>query len=399
MNIEKRTEKRGFQKTIIEKNVISIDIFLILNCIIYVHNFERDDVQEKLVGKNIFEIFDFIRNEKNSSGYYPAEINEDEFLGILNTVDHSRQVYEKIKIVDIDNSVYGNATGSDRVVNVSFLFEDCLIIVYKGTAGDYEWKDNVEGTYNITDTKQQRRALSYFDEMVEKFPDINKIYVSGHSKGGNKAQYIGVLRGDMSKLKKVYSFDGQGFNENFLKKYNKEITDNGYKIYNICNEYDYVNIIMRSVSNKIFIKSTTNIGNEDTRYSKIVHMLGGVHSPYSMFKKENGILTLNEVVEQSEIMKNFEKLFEYYDANMDEEDNKFMYYRMSLLMMDSGKEVFGVECPISPKGFFKRFTKLTREFTKNESDLDASEITRLFKPIFSDIGSIIIKGKISENNR
>ena len=98
-------------------------------------------------------------------------------------------------------------------------------------------------------------------------------------------------------------------------------------------------------------------------------------------------------------MKNFEKLFEYYDANMDEEDNKFMYYRMSLLMMDSGKEVFGVECPISPKGFFKRFTKLTREFTKNESDLDASEITRLFKPIFSDIGSIIIKGKISENNR
>ena len=28
MNIEKQTEKRGFQKTIIEKNVISIDIFL-----------------------------------------------------------------------------------------------------------------------------------------------------------------------------------------------------------------------------------------------------------------------------------------------------------------------------------------------------------------------------------
>lgn len=399
MNIEKRTEKRGFQKTIIEKNVISIDIFLILNCIIYVHNFERDDVQEKLVGKNIFEIFDFIRNEKNSSGYYPAEINEDEFLGILNTVDHSRQVYEKIKIVDIDNSVYGNATGSDRVVNVSFLFEDCLIIVYKGTAGDYEWKDNVEGTYNITDTKQQRRALRYFDKMVKKFDNISKIYVSGHSKGGNKAQYVGVLRGDMSKLKNVYSFDGQGFNINFLKKYNKEIENNKYKIFNICNEYDYVNIIMHSVSNKIFIKSVTNIGNEDNRYSKIIHRLGGVHSPYSMFKKENGILTLNDVVEQSEIMKNLEKLFEYYNANMKGEDNQFMYYRMSLLMMKSGKEVFGEECPIAPKGFSRRFIKLTRDFTKNESGLDSSEIINLFKPILSDIGSIIIKGKISENSR
>ena len=84
---------------------------------------------------------------------------------------------------------------------------------------------------------------------------------------------------------------------------------------------------------------------------------------------------------------------------MEEEDNQFMYYRMSLLMMKSGKEVFGEECPTPPKGFFRRFIKLTRDFTKNESGLDSSEIIRLFKPIFSDIGSIIIKGKISENNR
>ena len=379
--------------------MINIDVLLILNCIIYVHNFEKDDVQEKLVGKNIFEIFDFIRNKKKSSGFYPAEINEEEFSVILNTIEHNEQIYEKIKIVDVDNSIYGNASGSDRVVNVTFQFEDNLIIVYKGTAGDYEWKDNVEGTYNITDTKQQRRALKYFDEMVKNFPDVKKIYVSGHSKGGNKAQYIGVLRGNMSKLKNVYSFDGQGFNTNFIKKYNQEIENNKHKIFNICNEYDYVNIIMHSVSNKIFIKSITNVGNEDNRYSKIIHRLGGVHSPYSMFKKENEILTLNDVVEQSELMKNFEKLFEYYNANMEEEDNKFMYYRMSLLMMDSGKEVFGSECPTPPKGYFKRFAKLTREFTKNESELNSSQIIRLFKPIFSDIGSIIIKGKISENNR
>jgi len=376
--------------------MINIDVLLILNCIIYVHNFEKDNVQEKLVGKNIFEIFDFIRNKKNSSGFYPAEINEEEFSVVLNTIEHNKQIYEKIKIVDVDNSIYGNASGSDRVVNVTFQFEDNLIIVYKGTAGDYEWKDNVEGTYNITDTKQQRRALKYFDEMVKKFENVKEIYVSGHSKGGNKAQYIGVLRGNMSKLEKVYSFDGQGFNDNFLKKYNKEIELNKYKIFNICNEYDYVNILMHSVSNKIFIKSITNVGNEDDRYSKIIHRLGGVHSPYSMFKNENGVLTLNDVVEQSELMKNFEKLFEYYNANMEEKDNKFMYYRMSLLMMDSGKEVFGAECPTPPKGYFKRFAKLTRDFTKNESELSYSQIIRLFKPVFSDIGSIILKGRISK---
>ena len=374
--------------------MFGLDTFLILNCVIYVSSFEKDDVFENIVGKSLFEISDLLECKKNSLGIFPAEINEEEFSIILNTIKKNKELYEKIKIVDVDNSVYGNITGSDRVVNVTFLYEDNLIIVYKGTAGDFEWKDNVEGTYNISDTKQQRMALSYFDEMVEKFKDVKKVYVSGHSKGGNKSQYIGVLRGNMSKLERIYSFDGQGFNSIFLKKYNKEIENNRHKIFNICNEYDYVNILLFSIANKIFIKSTTNIGNDDDRQSKLKHRFGGFHSPYSMFKNENGILKLNDVTEQSDIMKNFEKLFEYYNTNMEIEDSKFMYYRMSLFMMESGSEVFGEDIPTTPKGFLKRFTNLTKEYTKHENELSFSEIMTLFKPILTDISSILIKGKL-----
>ena len=374
--------------------MFGLDTFLILNCVIYVSSFEKDDVFENIVGKSLFEISDLLECKKNSLGIFPAEINEEEFSIIINTIKKNKELYEKIKIIDVDNSVYGNITGSDRVVNVTFLYEDNLIIVYKGTAGDFEWKDNVEGTYNISDTKQQRMALSYFDEMVEKFKDVKKVYVSGHSKGGNKSQYIGVLRGNMSKLERVYSFDGQGFNSIFLKKYNKEIENNRHKIFNICNEYDYVNILLFSIANKIFIKSTTNIGNDDDRQSKLKHRFGGFHSPYSMFKNENGILKLNDVTEQSDIMKNFEKLFEYYNTNMEIEDSKFMYYRMSLFMMESGSEVFGEDIPTTPKGFLKRFTNLTKEYTKHENELSFSEIMTLFKPILTDISSILIKGKL-----
>ena len=374
--------------------MFGLDTFLILNCVIYVSSFEKDNVVENIVGKSLFEISDLLECKKNSLGIFLAEINEDEFSIIINTIKKNKELYEKIKIVDVDNSVYGNISGSDRVVNVTFLYEDNLIIVYKGTAGDFEWKDNVEGTYNISDTKQQRIALSYFDEMVEKFKDVKKVYVSGHSKGGNKSQYIGVLRGNMSKLERVYSFDGQGFNSIFLKKYNKEIENNRHKIFNICNEYDYVNILLFSIANKIFIKSTTGIGNDDDRQSKLKHRFGGFHSPYSMFKNENGILKLNDVTEQSDIMKNFEKLFEYYNTNMEIEDSKFMYYRMSLFMMESGSEVFGEDIPTTPKGFLKRFTKLTKEYTKHENELSFSEIMTLFKPILTDISSILIKGKL-----
>lgn len=374
--------------------MFGLDTFLILNCVIYVSSFKKDNVVENIISKSLFEISDLLECKKNSLGIFPAEINEDEFSIIINTIKKNKELYEKIKIVDVDNSVYGNISGSDRVVNVTFLYEDNLIIVYKGTAGDFEWKDNVEGTYNISDTKQQRMALSYFDEMVEKFKDVKKIYVSGHSKGGNKSQYIGVLRGNMSKLERVYSFDGQGFNSIFLKKYNKEIENNRHKIFNICNEYDYVNILLFSIANKIFIKSTTNIGNDDDRQSKLKHRFGGFHSPYSMFKNENGILILNEVTEQSDIMKNFEKLFEYYNTNMEIEDSKFMYYGMSLFMMESGSEVFGEDIPTTPKGFLKRFTNLTKEYTKHENELSFSEIMTLFKPILTDISSILIKGKL-----
>lgn len=378
--------------------MFGLDTFLILNCVIYVNSFEKEDVSENIVGKNLFEISDLLECKKNSLGIFPAEINEEEFSIIINTIKKNKELYEKIKIVDVDNSVYGNISGSDRVVNVTFLYEDNLIIVYKGTAGDFEWKDNVEGTYNISDTKQQRMALGYFDEMVEKFKDVKKVYVSGHSKGGNKSQYIGVLRGNMSKLEGVYSFDGQGFNSIFLKKYNKEIENNRHKIFNICNEYDYVNILLFSIANKIFIKSTTGIGNEKDRQSKLIHRFGGFHSPYSMFKNENGILKLNDVTEQSDIMKNFEKLFEYYNTNMEIEDSKFIYYRMSLFMMESGSEVFGEDIPTTPKGFLKRFTKLTKEYTKHENELSFSEIMTLFKPILTDISSILIKGKLAEEN-
>ena len=42
----------------------------------------------------------------------------------------------------------------------------------------------------------------------------------------NLAQYIGVLRGEDSKIKHVYSFDGQGFNDLFFEKYKDLIKKN-----------------------------------------------------------------------------------------------------------------------------------------------------------------------------
>lgn len=76
--------------------------------------------------------------------------------------------------------------------------------------------------------------------MVETYGEGKNIYVSGHSKGGNKAQYVGVLRG--SEIEHVYSFDGQGFSRAFVNRYQDEIDIYADKITNICNEFDYINV-------------------------------------------------------------------------------------------------------------------------------------------------------------
>ena len=63
-------------------------------------------------------------------------------------------------------------------------------MAYRGT-GDGEWPDNGIGM-TCASSAQQDSALSYFEEVVEAM-EINggqRLVVTGHSKGGNKAQFV-----------------------------------------------------------------------------------------------------------------------------------------------------------------------------------------------------------------
>ena len=62
-------------------------------------------------------------------------------------------------------------------------------VAFKGTTGGYEWHDNGEGAY-MTDTKCQMEAAGYINRLPEAYG--NHITVTGHSKGGNKAQYVTI---------------------------------------------------------------------------------------------------------------------------------------------------------------------------------------------------------------
>lgn len=120
-----------------------------------------------------------------------------------------------------------------------------------------EWHDNGEGGY-LSDTEQQRSALAY----IEKLP-YNNITVAGHSKGGNKAQYVAILS---DKVKRGFSFNGQGFSPEFIGKYRKEIINNCHKLLSLAAENDFVYPLLPTIApiREHFKVNTEDFANTNT---------------------------------------------------------------------------------------------------------------------------------------
>lgn len=123
---------------------------------------------------------------------------------------------------------------------------DDAVIAFRGTGPAYAaWDDNCQGGY-LSDTDMQQEALAFAQDCAQRYDDIT---VTGHSKGGNMAQYVTVLMGD--EVDRCVSFDGQGFGDEFLAKYADEIAANRDKIRSVCAHNDYVNILLTPIAGEI----------------------------------------------------------------------------------------------------------------------------------------------------
>lgn len=129
---------------------------------------------------------------------------------------------------------------------------DRIFIAYRGT-GDGEWPDNGLGmTQEVT--VQQQRAVDYFDTVVRKaqIRESQRVIVTGHSKGGNKAQFVTMETEFGDLVDRCYSVDGQGMSEKadarFRRKYSEEEYRNRIgKLYGIHGENDYVSPLGRQI--------------------------------------------------------------------------------------------------------------------------------------------------------
>ncbi len=144
---------------------------------------------------------------------------------------------------------------------------ESAMVVFRGTGGSYEaWADNVKGEY-LEDTRIQKLADDFIRYDCGVYENIT---VSGHSKGGNLAQYVTVLNAD--RVGRCVSFDGQGFSDGFREKYASLIAKASPRIKSISAHNDYVNILLGSIAlTQVFVKNRAD-------------NLADCHSSYALLK-------------------------------------------------------------------------------------------------------------------
>ena len=232
---------------------LTIEEIVLINNLLYCENlggpkgtFLHPSQQAKTIG-------DYVRGVLRNSAdieddtEYSTGVTGAEYKEILQAVKANEHLCE---IIIQEVHYEGANVGGGRSAFLIDPVYNEAIVAFKGTQSDAEWIDNVSGLYTVP-TAFQENALNWYRSLD--LDGYEAITVTGHSKGGNKAKYITIMDDSVDNC---FSFDGQGFSDEFIRKYSAEIVRNREKIINIIAESDFVNILLNDVGPKQFYLGT-----------------------------------------------------------------------------------------------------------------------------------------------
>lgn len=129
--------------------------------------------------------------------------------------------------------------------NANEKIEDVVVIFRGSSTNETEWSDNVLNANRVWSYPMDESVM-YINNLPEEYG--NNITVSGHSKGGNRAQYVTILT---DRIGRCLTYDGQGFSDEFVEYYKDEIEEKMSIIHSISAEYDYVNCLLNPIAGTI----------------------------------------------------------------------------------------------------------------------------------------------------
>ena len=198
-------------------------------------------------GKTVAEYLDDLKwDEIVDDKEYTSFMNGFDFKNIVMALRNNKRICDAVIREPHKDKAYGGGGGISTVFLNKEIKE--AVIAFRGTA-DNEWIDDFVGANKI-DSLQQINAMEWYKSVYEKLNLENyTVTVTGHSKGGNKSKYIGILADTPARS---VSFDGQGFSDEFIEHYRRRILKRQEFIENHNIDFDYVNILMNDVGKKTY---------------------------------------------------------------------------------------------------------------------------------------------------
>ncbi len=214
------------------------------------------------------------------------------------------------------------------------------ILSFRGTS-DSEWIDNGQGAASVS-TVQQERALAYFKELADNgyITEDMDMTITGHSKGGNKAQYIMLnlfdgehgLNGKYANLiDNCYSMDGQGFSPEAIEYFqrNPQFAQILERMYGINGNNDYVSQCFQKI---IPAAHTVYLDTSVDGFDFV-----GYHDIYFLYHTdENGNLLLNGEGERGEFSLFVEKMMEHIMSLTPDQREKYALTIMQIMQYKQG---------------------------------------------------------------
>lgn len=175
-----------------------------------------------------------------------TDVATDDFRGKDLIVDLIQKNPDYGDIILTSQSTCDGGIGTGDLVACSFRDPKTgtNYVSYRGT-GDGKWVDNGDAMGKEY-SHMQEKAADYFDTIVDKgiITGDERLIVTGHSKGGNSAQYAMMASDNGHLIDNCYSMNGQGFSDSALEAFQEKHGENYDnmldKMYSINGHNDYV---------------------------------------------------------------------------------------------------------------------------------------------------------------
>lgn len=190
----------------------------------------------------------FNKNTKKSIG---AILPTDNILGLFKAISQSAR-FKDVLVRGYVNEI--DTKEEKQFCAMCFdMCDDSTFVAFSGTDDTIVgWKESLNMAV-FTPIPSQLRSVEYLKQVSG--CSGKKLYLGGHSKGGNLAAYAAIMTTKciQNRIEAVYSFDGPGFQTSFIEKYEKTEIHN--RILKILPQEAFVGAIFEPAGDVKFIKS------------------------------------------------------------------------------------------------------------------------------------------------